>query len=112
MAQNDFIFIDDSGSKLWDTPYARDFVTHPPARTDTNRRFWIDNYFVLAGVYVDGATIKELNPYINEKKKSVFGTKYVEIHSSSLRNPHQRRKQYTNRFGISDEILKNFIDNS
>ena len=106
----DTFFIDDSGSKLWDIPYAQDFVDRPPVRNNENRNFWMQNYFVLAGVYVDGSTIAKLNPLINNKKKEVFGTKHVEIHSSDLRNPHQRRKKYLEPYGITDEDLKNFID--
>jgi hypothetical protein len=105
------IFIDDSGSKQWDTPYARDFVEHPPARNNNNRNFWEKNYFVLAGVYIDSETIARLNPLINDKKREVFGTKYVEIHSTWLRNPHQRRKQYLDKFGVTEDTLKDFIEN-
>jgi hypothetical protein len=108
---NDFIFIYDSGSKLWDTPYARDFVDHPPVRTNINRHFWEKNYFVLAGLYIDGETIAKLNPFINEKKKEVFGTKYAEIHSNDLRNPRQRRKVYVDSFGVTEDELKDFVEN-
>jgi len=104
------IFIDDSGSKLWDIPYAQEFVDRPPVRNDNNRNFWLQNYFVLAGVFVDGDTMTRLNPLINEKKWELFRTKYVEIRSSDLRNPHQRRKKYTDKFRVSDDALKEFID--
>jgi hypothetical protein len=106
----DTIFIDDSGSKLWDTPYTRDFVERPPVRNDDNRDFWLKNYFVLAGIYVDSETMSRLNPLINEKKCQVFGTKHVEIHSSDMRNPYKRRKTYINKYGISDADLSGFID--
>jgi hypothetical protein len=107
---NDTIFIDDSGSKLWDVPYAREFVDRPPVRNDNNRSYWMKNYFVLAGVYVDSDTISSLNPLINNKKHEVFGTKHVEIHSSDLRNPYQRRKKYLDRFDIAEATLSEFID--
>jgi hypothetical protein len=107
---SDIIFIDDSGSKQWNTPYAQDFVDRPPVRNEANRNFWLKNYFVLAGVFVDSETISKLNPLINEAKVRTFGTKHVEIHSSDLRYPHQRRKKYLEPFGITSENLKCFID--
>jgi len=106
----DTIFIDDSGSKLWDTPYVSDFVRRPPIRNSENRYFWMNNYFVLAGIYVDINTISKLNPIINNKKKEVFGTKYVEIHSSDIRNPNKRRKKYIDQYGISEDDLRTFIE--
>jgi len=110
LSMNDAIFIDDSGSKLWETPYTQDFIDRPPVRNDDNRNFWMKNYFVLAGLYVDSDTISRLNPIINAKKIEVFGTKYVEIHSSDIRNPHRRRKNYIEKYGIDDNDLKKFID--
>lgn len=105
-----FFFIDDSGSKQWDTPYSRDFVDAPPARTSQNRSFWQDNYFVLAGIYIDLDLVAKLNPMINAKKIEVFGTKHVEIRSVNLRNPSKRQKHYLEPFGVSEESLKGFIE--
>lgn len=107
---SNFLFIDDSGSKQWETPFADDFVEQPPKRTAENRNFWRGNYFVLAGVHVDSKTIAKLNPLINETKRQYFGTKDVEIHSVDLRNPHSRQKKYLDRYGIKSEKLKEFID--
>jgi hypothetical protein len=106
----DIIFIDDSGSKFWDVPYAQEFVDQAPVRNNNNRNFWLHNYFVLAGVYIDSETIAKLNPLIHAKKQEVFGQSYVEIHSSSLRNPHQRRKQYLEKYNVSENDLTEFID--
>lgn len=105
-----FFFIDDSGSKQWDTPYSPDFTASPPARTDQNRTFWQNNYFVLAGIYIDRELIKQLNPLINEKKIEVFGTKHVEIRSVQLRNPEKRRVHYLEPFGITEDRLREFIE--
>ena len=107
---SNFLFIDDSGSKNWDTPYAREFVDNPPARTEQNRMFWQGNYFVLAGLHIDSVEIARLNPIINAKKNEVFGTKYVEIHSANLRNPHKQKKEYIDKFGITLEQLRDFIE--
>jgi len=107
---SNFLFIDDSGSKEWNTPYARDFVDNPPARTPQNRMFWQNNYFVLTGLYIPDATVAQLNPYINDLKKKYFGTKYVEIRSVHLRNPEKRRRYYLEPYGIDEERLRDFIE--
>ncbi len=105
-----FLFIDDSGSKQWDTPYSREFVDSPPARTSQNRAFWQKNYFVLAGLHINTDTMSKLNPLINQEKQRVFGTKYVELHSANLRNKHRIRKDYLDRFNVSQDDLRQFID--
>lgn len=108
---NNFLFIDDSGSKEWKTPYTQDFVDNPPARTSQNLNFWRDNYFVLAGIHVDSDTMAVLNPIIDQKKIEVFGTKYVELHSANLRNPYKIRKEYLDKYHITIEELRNFMEN-
>lgn len=106
-----FLFIDDSGSKQWDTPYSKDFVEHPPARTTQNRNFWEKNYFVLAGLHINSDTMAVLNPLINAEKERVFGTKFVELHSTNLRNKYRQRKDYLEKFNISADDLRDFIEN-
>lgn len=105
-----FFFVDDSGSKDWETPYSKDFVEFPPLRNDQNINFWRRNYFVLAGIHIESKTIAVLNPYLNNIKKEYFKTKYVEIKSDWLRNPFQRKKRYVKPFGLSEADLKNFTD--
>lgn len=105
-----FLFIDDSGSKEWDHPYNDQFRVSPPARTDANRQYWEKNYFVLAGVYLPSGLVAELNPYINALKVEYFGTKHVEIRSVWLRNPGKRKVQYLDKFGITEERLKEFVE--
>lgn len=105
-----YLFIDDSGSKHWETPYSMDFVENPPARTTQNRNFWQDNYFVLAGLYIDSDTMTSLNAKINSEKEKVFGTKHVELHSAVLRNPAQRKEKYLEKYHISDKELRSFIE--
>jgi len=107
---SDYLFIDDSGPKEWKTPYSRNFVENPPARTDQNRVFWQDNYFVLAGVHIASDYIAELNSDINSEKEKVFGTKFVELHSANLRFPKTRKKYYIDKYNISVDELKAFID--
>lgn len=106
-----FFFVDDSGSKLWVTPYAREFVDNAPPHNDENIHFWRNNYFVLAGIHVNQSTITKLNPVINQKKIDVFGTKHVEIKSEWFRNPHKRKKYYLDPFGISEEDLTDYMEN-
>ena len=54
-----YLFIDDSGSKQWDTPYQYSLVNSPPARVPQNRKFWELNYFVLAGIYIEHDLLAE-----------------------------------------------------
>ena len=89
---NNFLFIDDSGSKDWETPYSDDFKKSPPIRNEANLNFWRRNYFVLAGLHISANDLKKLNPEINKAKIKCFGTKHVEIKSDWLRNPDQRKK--------------------
>ncbi|OGK08427.1 hypothetical protein A2767_05990 [Candidatus Roizmanbacteria bacterium RIFCSPHIGHO2_01_FULL_35_10] len=107
---NNFLFIDDSGSKDWETPYADDFVENPPIRDVQNLKFWRGNYFVLAGVHVSIETLASLNPKINKLKIEFFGTKHIEIKSVWLRNPQKRKKHYLDPYKISEDKLLNFTD--
>jgi hypothetical protein len=103
-------FVDDSGSKDWETPYALEFTEKPPARTDANLKFWRSNYFVLAGIHLSKETIAKINPEINKIKEEFFGTKHVEIKSEWLRNPHKRKRYYTDRYKKTDGELKKFVE--
>lgn len=105
---SDFFFIDDSGSKDWETPYAREFISTPPERNDQNINFWRRNYFVLAGIYISNDVVTKLNPVINKLKIKYFGSKHVEIKSVWLRNPDQRKKHYYDKFDISEDKLLKF----
>ena len=108
---NHYLFVDDSGSKNWDTPFAQDFVDNPPARTDQNLDFWRKNYFVLGGFHINTEAMADLDRLINAKKQEVFGTKYVEIHSTALRSPKNRKKEYLDKFGITENELREFVEN-
>lgn len=108
--EKNFFFIDDSGSRQWETPYSPTFIDSPPPRDEENINFWRRNYFVLAGIHITQAKADELNKLINTKKIEVFGTKHVEIKSDNLRNPHQQKKFYLDPFAISQEDLRSFVD--
>lgn len=105
-----YLFIDDSGSKEWETPYSKTFVDSPPARSEQNLNFWRRNYFVLAGLHISSENLAKLNPEIKKVKEEFFGTKHVEIKSDWMRNPQQRKKRYLDPFGITEENLKKFTD--
>lgn len=107
---NNFLFIDDSGSKDWETPYSKDFIVKPPIRSQENINFWRRNYFVLAGLHVNSYGIKLINPIINKAKIKYFGTKHVEIKSDWLRNPARRKKRYLDKFKITEAKLTKFIE--
>ena len=106
-----FFFVDDSGSKDWDTPYALEFTKKPPIRDEANLKFWRGNYFVLAGIHISSEAIARVNPHINQIKERFFGTKFVEIKSEWLRNPHQRRKHYLDVYKKDEEQLRGFVEN-
>lgn len=108
---SNLFFVDDSGSKQWDTPYAPSFINSPPARTTQNRRYWETNYFVLAGIHVDSKLISEINQSVDQKKLDVFGDKRVEIKSYYARNPNVCRKKYLQKYGVTSEELRDFIEN-
>lgn len=101
------VFIDDSGSKDYITPYSKDFIENPPVYKNYEK-FWRDNYFVLCGVRVKQENLGAINLEINNLKKNYFHTTNVEIKSDWLRNPHQRKKHYFDMYGISSEKLNDF----
>lgn len=105
-----FFFVDDSGSKDWETPYAFEFTKKSPARTEDNLKFWRGNYFVLAGIHISKKDISKINPVIDNYKKTFFGTKFVEIKSDWLRNPYKRKRHYLDIFGKTEQELKNFVE--
>lgn len=105
---DNFLFVDDSGSKDWETPYARDFVLRPPFHNEQNLKFWRGNYFVLAGIHVSTTTLAKLNPLINETKIKTFKTNHVEIKSVWMRNPEKRKKYYLDPYKITPDELVEF----
>ncbi len=107
---NHFLFIDDSGSKDWETPYAQEFISKPPVRNEQNLKFWRGNYFVLAGVHVSTDTLTSINPEINEIKLKTFHSSHVEIKSVWMRNPDKRKKHYLDPYKISENDLRQFTE--
>jgi hypothetical protein len=105
-----FLFVDDSGSKDWETPYSREFINSPPVRNEQNLNFWRRNYLVLCGVHISVDLIATLNPRINQLKKDTFGTKHVEIKSVWFRNPDKRKKHYLDAFNVTEVDLLKFTD--
>ncbi len=105
-----FFFVDDSGSKDWETPYAFSFTLKPPARSEDNLKFWRGNYFILAGLHVSGEAVAEINPEMDRLKIEFFGTKFVEIKSEWLRNPHKRKKHYLDPFQKTEDDLRRFVE--
>ena len=109
MENKHFFFIDDSGSKSWLTPYSKDFVENAPERNDQNIAFWRGNYFVLAGIHIASADMKEISDEVVSLKENFFKTKHVEIKSEWLRNPVKRRKHYLVPYGITEDKLVEFV---
>lgn len=105
-----FLFLDDSGSKDWETPHSLEFINNPPSREIPNLNFWRGNYFCLAGLYIPHSLVSTLNPEINKLKRDVFGTEHVEIKSVFMRNPEKRKKYYIDKYSITENDLRSFTD--
>ncbi|MFH1661901.1 MAG: DUF3800 domain-containing protein [Candidatus Falkowbacteria bacterium] len=103
------VFIDDSGSKDYVSPYTRDFINNPPA-FDNYEKFWRDNYFVLCGVRIEQGNLDEINNIINRLKKDCFNTDKVELKSDWFRNPHKRKKNYLDKYKVEIKDLKKMMD--
>lgn len=101
------VFIDDSGSREYSTPYSRDFTINAP-ETEKYLDFWRKNYFVLTAVRVSESSLDVINQEINDLKFKTFQTNDVEIKSDWLRNPFQRKKHYLELFNITQESLNQF----
>lgn len=101
------VFVDDSGSPDFFTPYSVEFVKNPP-EFKNYEDFWRKNYFVLAGVCIDNKNLGQVNKEINAIKKEFFGTSSVEIKSDWMRNPNQRKKRYIDTYNITPEKLNEF----
>lgn len=101
------VFVDDSGSKEYLTPYTRDFVENPPL-FEGNEAFWRGNYFVLCGVRIEDSDLEELNDQFNALKEACFGTRDVEIKSTWMRMSDKRKKFYLDPYGITPEQLNKF----
>ena len=101
------VFVDDSGSKEYLTPYAREFVDNPPPYKG-NEAFWRGNFFVLCGVKIDDTDLQDLNEQFNTLKRGCFGTHDVEIKSTWMRIPDKRKKHYLEPYGITVEQLNKF----
>jgi hypothetical protein len=99
------VFIDDSGSKDYISPYSKDFINNPPV-FDNYEKFWRDNYFVLCGVRIEQENLQELNYIINNLKQRCFKTYEVELKSDWLRNPYQQKKNYLDKFNVTIDDLK------
>ena len=67
---------------------------------------------MLAGIHVSGDKVGALNTLINAEKVKCFGkgNDNVEIKSSWLRRPEDRRKQYLDKYNVSAERLREFIE--
>jgi hypothetical protein len=93
------VFIDDSGTK----EYARDPALYV---TTGNTR-----YFTFGAVILTEDAAALMAHKIATEKRRVFGTSNLEIKSNWLRMPRERRARYLEPFGITDELLAEFVGN-
>lgn len=100
-----FAFIDESGKKEYLHPY-ESYHTYNP--DPNNRKFWEDNYLAVVSLLIPQVHIRNVAKTIIEIKKKYFNTPSVEVKSSWLRFPIQRKKRYCQPFGVSEDKVKAF----
>jgi hypothetical protein len=84
------IYIDDSGEKEYGANTSR--------------------YFVYAGVVVDRTLERAISGRIDALKLTTFKTTDVEIKSNWLRMPRERERRYLEKYAISEDALKDFVE--
>lgn len=84
------IFLDDSGQKEYGPATSR--------------------YFVYAGPIVETAKEDEVSERFTNLKDRVFGDATVEIKSNWMRQPHERRRRYLKRYGITNAEFDAFVE--
>jgi len=90
------LYIDDSGTKEYS----------PDGRYDAGNT----RYFVLEGVLTTIDTAREMGTVIRSVKELHFGVPDVEVKSNWLRIPKERKKHYLDRYGMSEENLRAFVE--
>lgn len=72
-----------------------------------------DKYFVVAGVVVSADDAEHLEDEIRGLKRAHWGAPDVELKSNWIRQPKERQKHYTDKFGIGlseiDEFMKALV---
>jgi len=103
------IFIDDTGSKQFHTPYNLQWEQQLNAWIKY-RNFAENNFFVLTAVAIDIKILNQLNLDINKLKIAYFGTSKVELKSVYLRNKQKQKERYLNKYNIKLTDLHEFIN--
>jgi len=98
-------FIDESGWKEYIDSYS---VANFLRLDKKSRQFWLNNYFVMAGLVIKNEDVLKINRYIVDLKVKFFKTLSVEIKSDWLRNPYQRKKHYLDEYKITEKQLNTF----
>lgn len=102
------LFVDDSWSKDYIDPYNPDDKNFLREWNDENIKWLDNNFFVLAWVHIKTDDIKWIDEDLKNLKLQYFWTKKVEIKSTYLRNPKNRKKYYLDKYNISNENLNKF----
>lgn len=90
------LYIDESGTK----EYSDEKIKYGRGRS---------RLFVFGGVLVTIEAAGTLSRKIIEAKLNYFGSDSVEIKSTWLRNPRERRDRYLDKYSISEKELKTFV---
>ncbi|HVG35539.1 MAG TPA: DUF3800 domain-containing protein [Pyrinomonadaceae bacterium] len=94
------LYIDDSGTK----EYASRPEDYRLARRGNSR------YFVFCGALLTTAEAGRLRDRIVELKIEYFRRGDVEIKSNWLRIPYERQKRYLDKYSVSEERVRRFVD--
>jgi hypothetical protein len=100
-----FAFIDESGKKEYLHPYDARHIHHPDPK---NKEFWRDNYLAVVSLLIPEEHVPDIARTVIETKKWYFNTTSVEVKSSWLRFPYQRKKRYCQPFSIGEDEVKAF----
>lgn len=98
MATPDYLlFVDESGQKEFSPSGVYD-QTGVPSR-----------YFVFGSLLLTQAGASQLDEQVRALKIGTFGNAQVEVKSNWLRIPRERESRYTQKFGASEERLRDFV---
>lgn len=92
------LYLDDSGQK-----------EYAPVGTDYNSTN-LSRHFVFGGYFTSLREAGRLAEEMRAAKLRVFGTTAVEIKSNWLRIPHERERRYLQKYNLTEDQLRTFVD--
>lgn len=95
------LYVDDSGTK-----------EYSPTGAYSTKGGGLTPYFVFGGLLLTPSEAGALWTKFRGLKSGCFGTEDVEVKANWLRIPRERERRYIKKFGVSDERLKTFVDDT